>query len=81
MMDRYPMLWVLVGVMLIGLGVYMWSAPRRLFMRHEDPAEYRPEAVELDSPQGRWFTRTYPPLLIFLGLTLAAYHIIPLLSE
>ena len=81
MIAAYPILWIVVGLVLAGTGAYMWSAPRRLFTRPEDPSEYRPQAVELDSEQGRWLTRTYPRLLILFGLALVAIQIVKLLSE
>ncbi len=81
MMTAYPALWIVVGLLLVGLGAYMRSAPRRLFTREDDPSEYRPQAVELDSDQGRWLTRTYPIILIAGGLGLAGYHLFTLLSE
>ena len=76
-----PIVWILTGLLLAGLGAYMRSAPRRLFTRPEDPSEYRPQAVELESEQGRWLTRTYPPVLIAIGLVLVAYNLFILLSE
>ena len=80
-MAAYPILWTVVGLVLAGVGAYMWSAPRRLFTRADDPAQYRPEAVELESEQGRWLTRTYPRLLILFGLALVAIQIVKLLAE
>ena len=80
-MTDHPVVWILIGLLLVGLGAYMWSAPRRLFTRPDDPSEYRPQATELDSEQGRWMTRTYPPILVVGGLALAAYNIFKLLSE
>ena len=81
MMAAAPILWILVGLVLAGVGAYMWSAPRRLFTRPEDPAEYRPQATELESAEGRWLTRTYPPILVLFGLALVVIHVIQLLSE
>lgn len=81
MMAAHPIVWIVVGLLLVALGAYMWSAPHRLFTRPEDPSEYRPQATELDSEQGRWLTRTYPPILVVAGLALAGYHLITLLSE
>jgi hypothetical protein len=62
--------WILIACFLgIGAtGVYMIAAPRRLFMRSEDPAAYRPEAVEYDSPQGVWLRKTAGPLLVGISL-------------
>ena len=81
MMAATPALWIVVGLVLAGTGTYMWSAPRRLFTRADDPSEYRPQATELDSERGRFMTRTYPPILILAGLALIAFQIISLLSE
>lgn len=81
MTAQFPIIWALIGLLLAGTGAYMWSAPRRLFTRAEDRAEYRPQATELESGQGRWLTRTYPPVLMIAGLALAAYNLFKLLSE
>ena len=81
MIASYPIVAILIGLLLIGTGLYMRTAPRRLFTRPDDPSEYRPQATELDSEQGRWMTRTYPPILILAGLALIAFQIISLLSE
>ena len=81
MTADHPIVWLLIGLLLVGLGTYMRTAPRRLFTRPEDASEYRPQATELDSEQGRWLTRTYPSILIGAGLGLAAYQLIRLLSE
>jgi hypothetical protein len=81
MMAAHPILWIIVGLLFIGLGAYMRTAPRRLFTRPDDPSEYRPQATELESDQGRWLTRTYPRLLILFGLALVVIQIISLLSE
>jgi hypothetical protein len=48
------------------------AAPRRLFVRSEDPARYRPEAVEYDSDQGRRLRTRVGPALIVLALILIA---------
>ena len=81
MIAAHPELWIVIGLLLVGLGAYMRSAPRRLFTRADDPSEYRPQATELDSEQGRWLTRTYPAILVVAGLALAGFHIVKLLSE
>ena len=81
MIETYPILAILLGLLLIGTGLYMRTAPRRLFTRPDDPSEYRPQATELDSEHGRFMTRTFPPILILAGLALAAYNIFKLLSE
>ncbi|MFN3725074.1 MAG: hypothetical protein ACK4SZ_02090 [Allosphingosinicella sp.] len=81
MITAYPVVGILIGLLLVGTGLYMRTAPRRLFTRPDDPSEYRPQATELDSEQGRWMTRTYPPILILAGLALIAFQIITLLSE
>lgn len=81
MIAAHPEVWIVIGLLLVGLGAYMRSAPRRLFTRPDDPSEYRPQATELESDQGRWLTRTYPLILIVGGLALAGYHIILSLSE
>jgi hypothetical protein len=52
------------------LGAYIMTAPRRLFTRPEDPARYRPEAVDYDSDQGRWLRRVAGPVMIVLALVL-----------
>ena len=79
-LDR-AIVWILVGLLLAGIGAYMRTAPFRLFTRPDDRAEYRPHAVELDSDQGRWLTRTYPVGLLAIGLILVAYNLFVLLSE
>ena len=81
MIAQYPVIGILIGLLLAGTGAYIGSAPRRLFTRPDDPSEYRPQATELDSDQGRWLTKTYPLVLIAVGLALAAYHLFKLLSE
>ena len=81
MTADHPIVWLLIGLLMIGVGAYMRTAPRRLFTRPEDASEYRPQATELDSEQGRWLTRTYPPILMGAGLALAAYQTFRLLSE
>ena len=81
MIAAYPVLAILIGLLLVGTGAYMRTAPRRLFTRADDPSEYRPQATELDSEHGRWMTRTYPPILIVAGLALIAFQLIKFLSE
>ena len=81
MIAAYPIVAIFIGLLLIGTGAYMRTAPRRLFTRADDPSEYRPQATELDSERGRWMTRTFPPILILAGLALIAFQIIKLLSE
>lgn len=81
MVAAYPILLVALGLLLAATGAYMGTKPRRLFTRADDPAGYRPEAVELDSADGRWLTRTVPPVLILAGLALAAFSLIRMLSE
>jgi hypothetical protein len=49
-------------------GLYMMAAPRRLFMRAEDPARYRPEAVEYDSARGVRLRKTVGPVLVGAAL-------------
>lgn len=53
-----------------GVGLYLMAAPRRLFTRADEPARYRPEAVEYDSAQGRWLRKTAGPMLVVAGLAL-----------
>jgi hypothetical protein len=62
--------WIMIACALAvgATGIYMFAAPRRLFMRAEDPAAYRPEAVEYDSPQGVWLRKTAGPLLVGIAL-------------
>lgn len=81
MTAQHPIIWLLVGLLLISTGAYMRTAPRRLFTRPDDRSEYRPQATELHSEQGRWMTRTFPPILMGAGLALAAYQTFRLLSE
>lgn len=74
-MPRLPVssgdwLFLAAGVMMVVVGVYILSAPRRLFMREEDPAEYRPEAVEHDSEHGRWLRKVVAPGAVIAGLVL-----------
>jgi hypothetical protein len=57
-------------------GFYIMSAPRRLFMRADEPARFRPEAVEYDSPKGVRMRRLAPfyafaPLVFLLAYWLA----------
>jgi hypothetical protein len=63
---------IVLFLMMAAVGVYMMAAPRRLFTRAEDPARYRPEAVEYDSDQGRWLRTRVGPALIALALVLIA---------
>lgn len=58
------------------VGVYIMTAPRRLFTRPEDPARYRPEAVELDSDHGRWLRRMIGPALIVAAIVLIALRLL-----
>ncbi|HZG45150.1 MAG TPA: hypothetical protein VEZ41_02640 [Allosphingosinicella sp.] len=81
MTAQHPVIWLLIGLLLVAVGAYMRTAPRRLFTRPEDRSEYRPQATEFDSEQGRWLTRTYPPILMIAGLALVAYNAFRLLSE
>ena len=72
---------ILLGLLMIGTGAYMRTAPRRLFTRPDDVSQYRPQATELESEHGRFLTRTFPPILIVGGLALIAYQLISYLSE
>lgn len=63
----WPML--AAGVSLAVVGIYIMAKPRRLFMFRDDPAEYRPEAVEYDSGHGRWL-RKAAPFYALVGLAL-----------
>ena len=81
MTAQHPIIWLVIGLLLVGLGAYMRTAPHRLFTRSDDASEYRPQATELDSKEGRWMTRTFPPILMGAGLALAAYQTFRLLSE
>jgi hypothetical protein len=68
---------VIVGFLAVGAtGVYMTMAPRRLFTRPEDPARYRPEAVEYDSEQGRWLRTRIGPALIVVAIVLIALRLL-----
>jgi hypothetical protein len=58
------------------LGLYLIAAPRRLFTRADEPARYRPEAVEYDSAQGRWLRRTAGPILVVAGLALILVRLV-----
>jgi hypothetical protein len=62
--------WIMIACSLAlgATGVYIIAAPRRLFMRADDPAAYRPETVEYDSPQGVWLRKTAGPALIVIAL-------------
>jgi hypothetical protein len=68
---------VLVGcVALAATGFYIMAEPRRLFMRADEPARFRPEAVEYDSPQGVRIRRLAPfyafgPIVFLLAYWLA----------
>jgi hypothetical protein len=64
------------GLAAAGAGAYMMMAPRRLFMRAEDPAEYRPEAVEYDSAEGRWLRKGFGPALVIGGLAFCLIKIL-----
>ena len=66
--------YVVAGLALAGAGAYMMAAPRRLFMRAEDPAEYRPEAVEYDSVQGRWLRKRMGPAALAGGLAFVLFR-------
>ncbi len=57
------------------VGAYMMAAPRRLFTRAEDPARYRPEAVEYDSAQGRRLRTMIGPALIVAAIVLIALRL------
>jgi hypothetical protein len=80
-MISRPIVSILIGLLMIGVGAYMRSAPRRLFTRPGDSSEYRPQATELESDHGRFLTRTFPPVLIVFGLALIAYQLFSYLSE
>jgi len=75
MIARDWLLWIAAISMLV-VGLYIIAAPRRLFMREEDPAQYRPEAVEYDSAHGRWLRKVYGPLLVIAGLALIAFRLL-----
>jgi uncharacterized membrane protein YdfJ with MMPL/SSD domain len=64
--------WILIALFLAlgAVGAYMMMAPRRLFTRPEDPARYRPGAVEYDSDQGRWLRTRAGPALIVAAIVL-----------
>lgn len=55
-----------------GLGAYLLAAPRRLFPLSEEPARYRPGAIERDSEHGRWLRFGFGPQLIGAALGCAA---------
>ena len=69
-MTLPPWIFILLYAGISGLGLYLTAAPRRLFTRADEPARYRPEAVDYDSEQGRWLRRTAGPILIVAGLAL-----------
>ena len=58
------------------VGAYIMMAPRRLFTRPEDPARYRPEAVERDSGHGRWLRTVMGPALVVAALVLIALRLL-----
>jgi hypothetical protein len=63
------------GAALIGAtGLYMMAAPRRLFTRAEDPARFRPEAVEYDSSQGVWLRKVQGPAMIAVAVGALLFH-------
>jgi cytochrome c oxidase assembly factor CtaG len=68
--------WILIALFLAmgAMGAYIMTAPRRLFTRAEDPARYRPEAVEYDSDQGRWLRTRMGPALIVVAIVLIAFR-------
>ena len=61
-------LFILIAILLGATGLYIIAEPRRLFMRAEDPAAYRPETVEYDSAQGVWLRKTYGPALLAMAV-------------
>lgn len=65
---------VLFGCVAIGgTGLYVMTAPRHLFTRPEDPARYRPFAVEYDSDTGVRQRRLARAYAIGAPLVLLAY--------
>ena len=73
-----PRDWILIAAFLLvgAAGTYMMAAPRRLFTRAEDPAAYRPGAVEYDSAQGLWLRKTMGPGLILTAFVLILIRVI-----
>ena len=61
------------AVVISATGFYVMAGPRRLFMYPEDPAEFRPEAVEYESPRGRRIRRLAPFYAFGAPLFLLAY--------
>jgi hypothetical protein len=59
---------IVFALALGGFGLYLVAAPRRLFTRPEDPARFRPGAVELESERGRWNRFVIGPSLIGTAL-------------
>jgi hypothetical protein len=64
----------LFGCVTIGAtGLYVMTAPRHLFTRPENPARYRPFAVEYDSPTGLRQRRLARVYAVAAPLVLVAY--------
>ena len=66
--------WTAIAALAV-TGIYILLAPRRLFMRPDEPASYRPEAVEYDSAHGVWLRKTAGPMFIVIALVLALVRI------
>ena len=74
-MDKGEWTLLVAGLSLAVVGAYIMARPRRLFVFDEDPAEYRPEAVEFGSDQARWLRRAAPAYLA-VGLVLIAVAVL-----
>ena len=57
------------GLSLTAVGAYIMTKPRRLFSYEDEPAEYRPRAVPIESAQARWLVRAAPAYVV-VGLLL-----------
>ena len=69
-MTGHDWLLIAAGAATVVSGAYIMTEPRRLFMRAEDPSEYRPEAVEYESEHGRWLRKVVAPASVVGGLVL-----------
>ncbi|MAC12077.1 MAG: hypothetical protein CMN74_07620 [Sphingorhabdus sp.] len=58
---------LVAGIALMAVGVTVLAAPRRFFIRENDPNGFRPEAVEYDSAKGRGLRRL-APFYVAIGL-------------
>lgn len=72
-MTERDVLVLIDSVAVSGTGFYVMAEPRRLFMRADEPARFRPEAVEYDSPKGVRMRRLAPFYAYGPLVFLAAY--------